>query len=353
MGGTGISSANDTNALHFNPVTMANVGTPIIDIFSVEADFNPSGKALQELVDTEYQFDRNVLVITEPNREQYLELLETVENSHVYLRGKIQSSVIWNFGRKGWALGVTNTTDYLSNSFTDASPDYTTDLTVSNTRTVVGGISIPIPYTYGAVVLGASIKNVYRTSKTSNFNTEEARSSSDEYFSLADGSVDTMRLYDFGVMVRIPGSLRFRFAVAARNYGGPKVITHTETNEEIAIGVSFVPVAYRYFFGGIRLTLAFDYRDVTENSTVATDNDVNKRLHFGTEVSFFPTKMTYGFLSLRAGSNQGNATYGAEFNIGTGRTIILGYANYTENIGDNNTPQTDTRQMYYASVGLF
>ena len=157
---------------------------------------------------------------------------------------------------------------------------------------------------------------------------------------------------DMGFQWRIPGNLQITIGGVAQNIGQMKFLrkagnkTPRDRPMEISFGVSMQPS-----WGPFRLLSAVDIRDATMQST--DDNDIEKRIHSGSELGFLPIDSTSNFISIRGGLNQGYGSFGFEINpLVISSFFTIQYAIYGEELGKKSGDQKSYRSIIQVSLKL-
>ena len=156
------------------------------------------------------------------------------------------------------------------------------------------------------------------------------------------GTSETGQAGDLGLIWRTGGATRMTVGLVAQNIGGLDLGTTLDAEpQEVHFGVSM-----DLELGLLKLIPAIDLRGIQTTRTRTN------RVHAGVEFGLFPNSTGGSLLSLRAGSNEGYATAGAELNF-FNRSLILGGARYYEELGDGTTKaQSPLRQLIYFSAGF-
>lgn len=108
-----------------------------------------------------------------------------------------------------------------------------------------------------------------------------------------------------------------------------------KVEQSINVGVALSDFIWKFPF-----RFALDYKDLTNN--LGDDKDKGKRIYLGAELDLL--KM----LSIRAGLNQGYASFGAEFRLWI---IKIAYARYNEEVGAYAGQKKDERQILQITIG--
>lgn len=154
--------------------------------------------------------------------------------------------------------------------------------------------------------------------------------------------------WDAGFLMRLPiAFLAPSFSMAILN-GSPMDFTDPvapKLETEINMGLSVQPQLVR----DVRILLTMDIRDFTKKA-FPNDLAAKRRQHYGTEISFVPlTRESYLF-NLRSGLSQGFFSFG--FGVNLGKYVIVNFADYYEDIGDDLIQIPRRRQQAELKIGF-
>ncbi len=320
MGNTGIASANDSSALFYNPAVLANVEGWWFDYASWSAEGTqefPSEDAGLIMASTTFPYiNRDGL--SETNKANFL----AVEDA--YLRGNASMTLTANIMSEGFTIAGTYMLENSIASIDSGNYIYQRDDLIRKY-----GLSIPLGL--GQLVVGLSRSDISRK--------EALDASVDTVTNWGEESLGTG--YDVGILYRMANKGRITWGLVAYNVGGTEFGTPDQKVEQTyGLGVSM-----NHELGIFRIVPAIDIRDI--GSTGERANTV----HAGLEIGLFPNSTGGSYLSYRVGYNQGYSTTGFELNL-FNRYIVLGYANYGEEVGTVDEPKENRRTIYYFSLGF-
>ncbi len=339
MGDTGISSAHDNDALFYNPATLPNLQRSYFDLATVQLS-SPFG--LTEVFD-------GYNASTRSNADDIKNVLENnVEADRVTALAFVSGN--YQFADRGWNFAGYGGVEFDS-VYTNNTNDPKSTVLVSR-YDQMAGIGISAPLFLGDNSFGIGLKGIKRRQAKYSYSLAPGAVNETIPSSTNRGEALTAYGVDLGYMYRMPGQLRLRTSLAMLNVGGLKFSDKSyDTPQELNFGVSVGPT-----FAHWRTLIALDIRDILqENGKTATgekDDSWVKRSHFGMELGYFVERKTFGLLNFRVGANQGLLTYGMEMNFIFGRTIVLGYTYFQEDLGDGSTKKVVKNNVYYVSFGI-
>lgn len=240
-------------------------------------------------------------------------------------------------------------------------------LVVSENRAQIGLGGIGFKLFSGKAFFGATAKTVRfsETTQTLPFATALANSKVD--LNLQGTNYREAAAYDAGFIYRVEWLARLKpqWSVTAYNIGGYK-LTGTDNNPQSPTfgTTNTVEVSDTYNFGFslqpdvgmLHMLFTLELEDLGGSIKVQDINGVNQprgdeqRVHAGAEIGLIKTPTGNNLFSLRAGSNRGYATYGAELNLwGYLRAV---YTNGTDNNGYKGNPILFRFEAYQVALGF-
>ena len=339
MGGAGLTTLSDSETLYYNPAALANIQTTFWDIASLQTEWNRGG---YRLVKSIYEKGRY-----SDATEDYVKLLKDSKNSQIFVKGKLESAFYHYILDRGMVWGIGYAGEFSFNIVFDDETDIGSFANIRQDNILQTGMSIP--FGLGSYVLGIGFRSVERVEATFEYKLSDA--TTDKSVPNVDPSKSITGFgYDVGLMYRMPHPSRFKATVVGQNIGGIRFkkddLEYSEQKEEISAGISVSPVYQNWNF-----KFALDYRDLT-GKFFKDENEALKRLHVGMEIGHVPVDRTFNLFAVRAGLYKGNRTFGIEANFGLEKNLVLGYANYVEEIGPKLDEREDVRHVIYLSVGF-
>ena len=336
MGNTGIASANNSATLFYNPAALANITEGWIDLAAVQAIYSPEAQAIYEEVQT-----GSFLETT----EDQLAFMEEYMGKKIYVQVDAGINAFINLDKKGVTVGG----NYMVERILDfdiqnpALPEIVGFERYDQIK--LGGFSYPIGL--GQFVLGLSYKNVIRKERSYTFTTTQALAGEEfptiQLTDVADGSADTGGGYEVGFLFRFASPYRVVLGGVWRS--GIDMDGATPIESETALGVTMA-----HEFGPFKWVMAIDARDLTQKQGSEGDESWARRVHAGMEFAAFPTSDLNYLLTVRGGYNQGYRSLGGEFRIGN--SLVVGVAQYSEEVGEFAGEKESKRTAVYASIGF-
>jgi hypothetical protein len=320
MGHTGIASANDSSALFYNPAVLANIEGWWLDYgtwtFEGTQEFTPQDAGLIMVSPTFPYVNRAGL--SEENKSRFLE----VENA--YLRGSAGITLTANIMSEGLTIAGTYVMENSIASLDSGNYIYQRDDLIRKY-----GLSIPLGL--GQWVLGLARSDITRK--------DALEASTDTITNWDDEATGTG--YDVGILFRMANKARITWGIVAYNAGGAEFGSDDDKVEATyGIGVSM-----NHDLGIFRVVPAIDIRNIGSHL------DRQNTVHAGLEIGLFPNSTGGSYLSYRIGYNQGYTTSGMELNL-FNRYIILGWANYGEEVGTADEAKENRRTVYYFNLAF-
>ncbi len=319
MGNTGIASANDSSAIFYNPAVLANVEGWWLDYGSWTAEVS-EGFSNQEaaliLAAPAYPYiNRDGL--SDDNKTTFL------SKENPYLRANAGMTLSANVIKEGLSIAATYMAETIMTTISEGNYVYQRD-------DLVKKLGLSIPLGKGSVVLGLARSDILRRIAT------DASSDSGSNW----GSQNTGTGYDVGLLYRMANKARITWGLVVYNYGDTEFASDVVDEQSYGFGVSM-----NHDLGFFRLVPAIDIREISSSAVR------NNTLHAGLEIGMFPNSTGGSYLNYRIGLNQGYATSGAELNF-FNRSMVIGYANYGEEVGENGEKVESRRTAYYFSLGF-
>jgi len=339
MGNTGIVTASNSNALYYNPAAMALITDYWFDFPSMESSYNGDGLPLSsslipsELGDIIQSISGYAVpdgwALSTATVGQRDTFFTNYANTTPYVKYALGLNAMFNIQTKGTTMGFNRAVEFTHDMTVNAT---TLDYYGKKDLVHQGGFSLPIGL--GQLVIGGAWRYVERTELTATGVT----SASAFPKLMADGVTGSGVGYDIGFLWRTASKMRI---VWGGVYRAPIVLSGglDPIPEEAALGMGIV-----HNWDSMNLTLAIDYRDLTNQ--LSTNS--SRKLHMGAEFGFFPFSDNQAFYTLRYGYNQGLWSQGVEASMGKG--LILGLTRYQESNGVDASPQG--RMAYYFNIGF-
>ena len=336
MGNTGISSATNSSALFYNPAAMAGIQSWWFDLPMAEVSYTDEAKGLINEVRTgDFKLE---------TQDEIISFMEDMFGKKPYVKVDLGSNLFVNFNKKGFTLGGNYTYEAILDIEVrnPSLPEIDAFFRLDFIRQV--GFSLPVGL--GKWVIGGTYKSLERTEMAVLFDMQQALNN-EPFPSLKEGGVTGSGTgYDLGFLYRFANQSRMVMGGVWRK----KIIFDNEDvisiPEEIALGFSMT-----HEFGIFKWVAAMDFRDITTNWGSEDDKSYNRRIHYGTELGIFPITDSTSFITLRAGSNQGYPSGGAEIAF-FGHSMIIGYTRYTEETGEYAGQKPSARKVAYLSFGF-
>jgi len=320
MGNTGVASANDSAALYYNPAILANITGWWLDYAAYTVEASTGFSTLESAPMLAYPIFPYI------NREGINNLLKEtfLSKDNPYLRASAGINLSINISERGWTIAGSQMYESVMTTIDDGATIYQRD-------DMVEKIGLSIPIGLGQLVLGITGNRITRRVA-------------------ADATTDTIpdwggrysgTGYDIGLLYRMANQARITLGFVAQNYGGITLGDSGMVEEQtMAFGMST-----NHEFGIFKLTVAADIREI--GSTAAKTNT----LHAGAELGIFPNSTGGSYLTYRTGFNQGYFTQGVEINL-FNHYLIVGYTQYSEEVGTGTEKVESQRAIAYLSLGL-
>ena len=351
MGNTGIALSFDENALFYNPAGLVGVDAILVGFPFLLEISEDSANMYNEI--------RNLG--SNPKTEEVVELLM---GKRVHFRTLTNINVIMPFGELvtlGGASGVETQLDLGVRNPVAIEIDFGLRLDQ------ITNLGFGLPLARGRWLFGASIESVERCDiplTTATIGTVLTNSNLSDVFGTCEvTNLKKAQTFNFGFQRRLESAsaLKMTWGFTANNVGGLKFnrsdneTSPADQEPEYSTGLSWQPD-----WGPFRWLFALDLRDLTmkhaDDAYCQTKKDTSciiKRLHFGTELGFFPIDSGASTFAIRAGYNQGYFTHGLEFNpFIFARGLNLQYAVYKTETGNKPGDRPDKRRVLQVNFGF-
>jgi hypothetical protein len=234
-------------------------------------------------------------------------------------------------------------------------------LVVSADRAQIALASVGFKLFSGKAFLGVTAKNVRYSEKSATLSFGQMISGGKVDLTPAGTDYGTTSAYDAGFIYRLEilPELKPQWSLTAYNVGGYKLsgpdasgVTQTvQVADTYNFGFSIQPD-----LGFVHILMSAEVEDVGGAVKVQDANGVNQPraqeqyFHAGIEAGVIQTPTGNNLFSLRAGSNRGYLTYGAELNLwGFLRAV---YTNGTDNLGFKGNPTIFRFEAYQLALGV-
>lgn len=331
MGGTGVSSSNDGDALFYNPAAMANIKTFIINVLDIHLDFSKDARDLYN--------DAKDGGLKLKKQEDKQKFLNKYIGKNPYLRASASIDLVANINNYGFTIGY----NYMQEIILDVETQnpVSPNLEIFERKDIVQQVGMSIPLGNGRWILGLGARTINRQILEFDYGINELITKAKFKELKTDGLKGTGSGYDLGLLYRFTNEGKISVGVVARNVGNIDLGDAGKEKAEYDLGLSMSPT-----FGPFRFTMAFDLKDLTYQRS--DDTSLNKRTHIGAELGFIDVEETYSFISVRAGYSQGYPTYGAEISLPGWLTgLNIGYTKYSEETGAYAGQTESIREVYY------
>ena len=352
MGNTGIALSFDENALFYNPAGLVGVDAILVGFPFLLEISEDSANMYNEI--------RNLG--SNPKTEEVVELLM---GKRVHFRTLTNINVIMPFGELvtlGGASGVETQFDI------GVRNPVAIEIDLGLRLDRITNLGFGLPLARGRWLFGASIESVERCDiplTTATIGTVLTNSNLSDVFGNCGEPINLKKAqtFNFGFQRRLEtaSALKMTWGFTANNVGGLKFnrsdneTSPADQEPEYSTGLSWQPD-----WGPFRWLFALDLRDLTmkhaDDTYCQTKKDTNciiKRLHFGTELGFFPIDSGASTFAIRAGYNQGYFTHGLEFNpFIFARGLNLQYAVYKTETGNKPGDRPDKRRVFQVNFGF-
>lgn len=339
MGNTGITTANNSAALFYNPAAMSNIFSWWVDVPGMQFYYSDNW------VDA---FERYKNGITFDSQSEIIDFLDDNLGENYYLRVNLAANGFFNMDPKGFTIGGNYTYEYILDlSIRNASAP---EVNYLSRLDLIKQAGFSYPVGLGQFVIGVTLKQIDRSELLGVYTYSDALNDVDfpDFTEVAKSGGDSGggTGYDLGFIYRFATAAHISLGMVWRSevdFGGP-----TKIPAQLDLGISMRQESLMF-----RWIVAMDIKDALfglEPEGDDTPRSYMRRLHYGTEVGILPIDKTTSFISLRAGYNQGYLTYGAEMSIY--RYMNIGYAKFTEEIGEYAGQNGSERTVWYLSFAF-
>ena len=351
MGNTGIALSFDENALFYNPAGLVGVDAILVGfpfLFDVSEDSVDIVNDIRNLG-------------SESKTEEVVELLM---GKRVHFRTLTNINVIMPFGELV-TLGGARGLEFQLDLGVRNPVAIEIDLGLRLDQITILGFGLPLAR--GRWLFGASVEEVQRCDiplTPATIGTILTNSKLGDVFGTCEvTNLKKAQTFNFGFQRRLESAsaLKMTWGFTANNVGGLKFnrsdneTSPADQEPEYSTGLSWQPD-----WGPFRWLFALDLRDLTmkhaDDTYCQTKKETNciiKRLHFGTELGFFPIDSGASTFAVRAGFNQGYFTHGLEFNpFIFARGLNLQYAVYKTETGEKLGDRPDKRRVIQVNFGF-
>ncbi len=340
MGNTGITTANNSSALFYNPAAMSNIFSWWVDMPGLQFAYSDNWADAYERYSNGVKFE---------NQSEIFDFLDDEIGEAYYLRVNAAVNAFVNMDPKGFTLGANYTYEYLLDfSIQNASAP---EMEYLSRLDLIKQFGFSYPIGLGQIVVGATYKQINRNELLGVYTYADALNEVDfpDFTSVASGGGNNGAGtgYDLGFIYRTSTAAHISWGMVYRSKIDLEDATEIPAQVDFGISMRQESLMFRWI-------LAMDIRDMTfalENDEEdETSRSYMRRLHYGTEVGIFPIDKTSSFISLRAGYNAGYLSWGGELTLF--RYMNLGYARYTEEIGEYAGQRGSERKVWYLSVAF-
>jgi hypothetical protein len=295
-----------------------------------------------------------------PSQATILNYLERYDGTTQQYVLQTFPSVIGNFGFADFGIGAGNLDVQrykLQFVSTGNLPNDSVNLSEDRAQIALGSAALKLGG--GKVLLGVTAKTVRYSELTSSQTYAQIEASGKLDLTGSTVTYGEVPAYDAGILYRMEwlSSLRSQWSLTAYNIGG---YTLSGLNNGVK-QIVYVPDTYNFGFalqpeaGPIHMVLSLEVEDLLASIKVQDANGVNQpradeqRLHAGIEIGVFKTPTGNNWLNVRAGSNRGYLTYGAEVNFGGWTRLV--YVNGTDDNGYRGHPAIFQFEAYQIAIG--
>jgi hypothetical protein len=341
--------------------------------------YNPAGLALYDFdlkVDASVTFmeetgsfitDTLAISSGNPSNQDVLNYLNKYDGTTQNYVLQTYPSAVFNLGFVNFGFGVGNldvqryTLDFQSTGVL-----LNDTLVVSEDRAQIGLGGVGFKLFDGKAFFGVTAKQVRysETSQSIPFATVVAASKLD--LNLQGTNYNQVTAYDAGFIYRVEWFplLKPQWSITGYNLGGYK-LTGTDQTPGATFGNTNtleVPDTYNFGFslqpdfGPVHILMTLELEDLGGAIKVQDANGVNQpradeqRVHAGAEIGIWKTPTGNNVLNLRAGSNGGYLSYGAEINLFGWLRAVYTYG--TENNGYKGNPTIFQFEGYQVALGF-
>lgn len=323
MGNAFTAVGDDENALFYNPAALAQISTLTVELL------NPTFEASNSSYDLYKDSDD----IDTNNTGQVAELLRKYVGEPQHARISLFPHAGFKVGKYGVMVGyfgqATLDAEIRDNAWPQAETTYIAD----------HGPLVGLGRRIGAsnMRIGATVKYLHRENLDEIYTATDIADDNFEDRFESDLVKGTDLALDIGVLYTLPYDWPVRTDVGLSIQNLPKMDFGNARDQKTQANIG---IAIQKHFAKCCLVGALDYRDLTH--ALEEDDDIAKRLHMGLELQL-PK-----ILAVRAGLNQGYATYGVTLDF---RFVRLDFASYTEEVGAYAGQRDDRRYVGQLTFG--
>lgn len=321
MGNTGVASATDSAALIYNPAILANTEGWWFDYaawtIEISEGFSPQELAPVIISPTLPYINRNGL--DNFSRPAF------IAKENPFVRANAGMTLSANIMKEGLSVAGTYQMETMITMIDNGKNIYQRD-------DLIKQYGMSIPFAMGRFILGFSRKDITRRIAIDPSTDTSLPNWTSRYQAAS---------YDVGLLYRMANAAHLTWGLVAYNVGGLKFTDASmDAEPTYALGVST-----NHEFGIFKLMTALDVREIS--SSAAKTNTV----HAGAELGIFPNSTGGSYFTYRVGYNQGYTTQGAEINL-FNHSVIIGWTNYGEEVGEGTETAESRRTVYYFSMGF-
>lgn len=356
MGNAFGSVARGEAALQYNPAGLALYDFDLKADLSVEA-MEETGHFLEDTLNVSSG---------SPSAQDITNYLNRYDGtSHNYIL-EVFPSAVANLGAVNFGLGVGNLDTQVWNvTFTQTVPGVVSpadSLTINETRAQIGLGGLGFKLFGGKAFFGITGKTVRYSETFQTQSVAQVTTANKVDLNLQGTNYKEVQAYDAGLIYRVEWfpALRAQWSLTGYNITGYKLTGTDATTGQT--NTLLVPETYNFGFslqpdlGFVHVIISGEYEDLGNQITVQDTSGVNhprdtsQQLHAGIEVGVIKTPTGNNVLSVRAGSNGGYGSYGAELNLwGFLRAV---YTHGEQNFGYKGNPITFTFEGYGVAAGF-
>jgi hypothetical protein len=352
MGNAFSGAARGEAALQYNPAGLAQYDMD----FKVDASIT--------LMEEKGNFINDTISVSSgsPSSQDVLNYLKKYDGTtQTYVLQTFPSAVV-NLGTYNFGLGAGNLdVQRYKLQFISTGVLTNDSLVVSEQRAQISLASAGVKLFSGKALLGLTAKNVRYSEQNATLSFGQMITGGKVDLTPAGTDYSATTAYDLGLIYRMEifPELKPQWSVTAYNIGGFKltgtsaagVTQSVQVPDTYNVGLSIQPN-----LGFVHLLVTAEAEDVSGEIKVQDANGVNQpraqeqHFHGGIEAGVIKTPTGNNLFSLRAGSNRGYLTYGAELNLwGFLRAV---YTNGTDNLGYKGSPTIFRFEAYQLALGI-
>lgn len=352
MGNAFSGAARGEAALQYNPAGLAQYDMD----FKLDASIT--------LMEEKGNFINDTLAVSSgsPTSQDVLNYLKKYDGTtQTYVLQTFPSAVV-NLGMYNFGLGAGNLdVQRYKLQFISTGVLTNDSLVVSEQRARISLAGVGLKLFSGKAFLGLTAKNVRYSEQNATLSFGQMIAGGKVDLTPSGTDYNSTSAYDLGFIYRMEVFPEFKpqWSVTAYNIGGYKLtgtsasgVSQTvQVQDTYNVGFSIQPDV-----GFVHFLVTAEAEDVAGGIKVQDPNGVNQpraqeqHFHGGIEAGVIKTPTGNNLFSLRAGSNRGYLTYGAELNLwGFLRAV---YTNGTDNLGYKGNPTIFRFEAYQLALGL-